>query len=60
MKGSSHVEVIVGHEPTLDDFFHSEVVAISTSSSGADVIVSNRHLDDVGGQVYTRDIYGRD
>ncbi len=59
------VEVIV-YEPTFesDDFYHSRVVRDLDAFKGeADVIVANRHSDDLADvvdKVYTRDIYGRD
>ncbi len=59
------VEVIV-YEPSLDseDFFHSQVVRdLDEFKATADVIVANRHADDLADvvhKVYTRDIYGRD
>lgn len=59
------VEVIV-YEPTLqsDHFYHSRVVRdLSAFKAEADVIVANRHSDDLADvvdKVYTRDIYGRD
>jgi UDPglucose 6-dehydrogenase len=59
------VEVVV-YEPSLeaDEFYHSRVVRdLDEFKALADVIVANRHaddLDDVVDKVYTRDIYGRD
>ena len=59
------VEVIV-YEPTLesDHFYHSRVVRdLDAFKAEADVIVANRHSDDLADvvdKVYTRDIYGRD
>ena len=59
------VEVIV-YEPTLesDHFYHSRVVRdLNAFKAEADVIVANRHSDDLADvvdKVYTRDIYGRD
>lgn len=59
------VEVIV-YEPSLEagDFFGSRVVTdLEAFKAAADVIVANRHADDladVSDKVYTRDIYGRD
>jgi len=62
---SKGVEVIV-YEPTLplDHFYHSRVVRdLDAFKAEADVIVANRHSDDLADvvdKVYTRDIYGRD
>ena len=62
---SRGVEVIV-YEPTLqlDHFYHSRVVRdLDAFKTEADVIVANRHSDDLADvvdKVYTRDIYGRD
>lgn len=59
------IEVVV-YEPSLedDDFFHSRVIRdLDEFMSLADVIVANRHADELEGvrhKVYTRDIYGRD
>ena len=59
------VEVVV-YEPSLeaDEFYHSRVVRdLDEFKALADVIVANRHaddLEDVVDKVYTRDIYGRD
>ena len=59
------IEVVV-YEPSLeeDDFFHSRVIRdLDEFMSSADVIVANRHADELEGvrhKVYTRDIYGRD
>ena len=57
---------VVVYEPTLDasDFFGSEVMhALDAFKSRCDLIVANRWADelfDVGGKVYTRDLFGRD
>ena len=59
------VDVIV-YEPVLkeSEFFHSPVVVDLEEFKGlADVIIANRHIDelsDVRFKVYTRDVYGSD